>query len=120
MAGAEKVARHFPFVIGRAPQADLRLEEDGVWDRHICLDMDPQQRISLSVQSDASALVNGEAVQSHFLRNGDLIDLGGARIRFGFSAVQQRSLRLREALTWLGLAGLCLGQIALIYWLLGY
>ena len=39
-------------------------------------------------------------------------------MRFGLSATRQRSLRLREALTWLALAGLCFGQVALIYWLL--
>ena len=45
MAGTEQVARRFPFRIGRSAEADLRLEDDGVWDDHLELSVkinDPQ------------------------------------------------------------------------------
>jgi len=38
-------------------------------------------------------------------------------MHFALSPTRHRSLRIREALTWIALAALCLGQIALIYWL---
>jgi len=61
--------------------------------------------------------VNGQRVQEAVLRNGDLIEAGSVKMRFGLSPAPQHSLRLREGLTWFALAVLCLGQVALIYWL---
>jgi len=40
-------------------------------------------------------------------------------MQFGLSPTRHRSLRLREVLTWIAFALLCLGQVALIYWLPG-
>jgi hypothetical protein len=39
--------------------------------------------------------------------------------RFSLSPTRQDSLRFREAATWTALGALCLGQVWLIYWLLG-
>ena len=41
LAGDETEARHFPFRVGRAPGADLRLEDPGVWEAHLELQRQP-------------------------------------------------------------------------------
>ena len=65
------------------------------------------------------ASLNHLPVRQASLRNGDLIELGAVQLQFGLSPTRHRSLRLREVLTWIALGLLCLGQVALIYWLPG-
>ena len=115
VAGKTVAARRFPFSIGRHKAADLCLEEPGVWDRHLRLDLQPMEGITLTVAPDARATVNGLSVQSARLRAGDVIQIGAVRLRFGLAATRQRDLRLREGLTWLALAALCAAQLGLIY-----
>jgi pSer/pThr/pTyr-binding forkhead associated (FHA) protein len=117
-AGTAWVARRFPVRIGRSSAADLQLEESGVWAEHLELDFDPAEGIVLSAQPDALATVNGQPVRQTVLRNGDTIEIGSLRMQFWLSETRQAELRLREWLTWAGLAAVSLGQIGLIYWLL--
>ena len=117
-AGTVWVARRFPVRVGRAAQADLQLEEDGVWDQHLQLDFNPAEGIVLSAQSNALVAVNGQPAQQTILRNGDAIDIGSIKVQFWLSETRQRGLRFREVLTWAGIAAISLGQVALIYWLL--
>ena len=117
-AGTQTVARHFPFPVGRSPKAALTLDDDGVWDRHLEVDLRPAVGAVLVASGEAFTTVNGERVSEVVLQNGDIIELGCVKLRFGLSATRQRSLRLRETLTWIGLAVLCLAQVALIYWAL--
>ena len=116
-AGTLWVARRFPFQLGRSPQAALVLEEPGVWDRHAEFTLRPGEGVMVSATTDASIIVNGQPVRQAVLRNGDLLEAGSVKLRFGLAPTRQHGLRLREAMTWLGLAALCLGQVALIYWL---
>ena len=118
MAGAEGLARHFPFRIGRAPSSGFRVDDDGVWDSHLEIALTDGEGFVLSVASGALASVNGRGVQTALLRNGDLIEVGAAQIRFSLGPARPRGLRPREFLTWAALAALSLGQVALIYWLL--
>jgi pSer/pThr/pTyr-binding forkhead associated (FHA) protein len=117
-AGATWNARRFPVRIGRSAHADLQLEEDGIWERHLMLDFNPAEGLILSAEPNALASVNGESVQQTVLRNGDLIELGSLKLQFWLSETRQRGLRLRESLTWAGIGVVCLGQGALIYWVL--
>jgi len=117
-AGRVCEARRFPFRIGRSPPSDLLLEEEGVWDRHLVLHLEPKQGFRLQAEPRCFVAVNGEQVQETRLANGDLISFGAVRMRFSLSPPGQRSLRLREILTWLSLALFGLGQVAIIYWLL--
>ena len=117
-AGTAWVARRFPVRIGRSSAADLQLEESGVWDQHLQLDFDPVEGIVLSAQPDALATVNGQPVHQTILRNGDTIDIGSLKMQFWLSETRQAELRLREGLTWAGIAAISFGQIGLIYWLL--
>ena len=115
MAGTEIVARHFPFRIGRSPASHLVLNDPGVWEQHATVSLDPSRAFQLQTQADAFAVVNAERTQNSTLRNGDLFELGSVKLGFSLSSAAQRSLRLREALTWIGIAVLCLAQILLIY-----
>jgi hypothetical protein len=117
-AGTAWAARRFPVRIGRSTAADLQLEEEGVWDQHLQLDFDRAQGIVLSARAEAPARVNGQPVHDAVLRNGDEIEMGSLRLQFWLSETRQYGFRLREVFTWLGIAGLTLGQVVLIYLLL--
>ncbi len=117
-AGTVWLARRFPVRIGRAAAADLQLDESGVWDQHLQLDLSPGKGFVLSAQPDALASVNGQPVHKALLRNGDAIDIGSVKMQFWLGETRQRGVRFREGLTWAGLAIVTLGQVGLIYWLL--
>jgi len=118
MAGASWSARRFPVRIGRSPKADLQIEESGVWDEHIQIELNPVEGFRLRAQPNAVAVVNSQPANDIVLRNGDLIQIGSSRMQFWLSETRQRGLRFREWLTWTGIAAISLGQVALIYWLL--
>ncbi len=117
-AGFSWETRRFPVRIGRAPDADLQLEEPGVWSRHARLSLQPGAGFVLGAESAAAVLVNGEPVTEARLRNGDTIELGAVKLRFWLTPTEQRNQRLREWLAWAGIALVSLGQVALVYWLL--
>lgn len=117
-AGTAAVARRFPFIVGRSEQSHFRVDAPGVWDRHFELQLDREGTISLRALPNALVILNGEKVAQCPLHNGDTIEIGSAKMRFWLSETRQRALWPREALTWLGLALLSLGQIAVIYFLL--
>ena len=117
-AGTSWVARRFPVRVGRAPKDNLQLEEDGVWDQHCQLQLSRTEGFLLLARPEAPALVNGHPAERVLLRSGDLIQLGSVKLQFWLSANRQAALGLREWLTWIGIAGICLGQVGLIYWLL--
>ncbi len=118
MAGASFGARRFPVRVGRSAKADLRLEDEGVWDRHLRLEFNRREGVVLHAEANALAAVNGQPLEAVPLRNGDVIQLGSATLQFWLAEARQTALGIREAMTWLGIAAVCLGQIALIYWVL--
>jgi len=117
-AAVREDVRRFPFRVGRSDSSDLVVQADGVWDHHLELDFDPARGILVSARSGALLTVNGEAVDQARLANGDLVGLGAASLRFGFSPLRQRRMWVGEAMVWLSLVALTAGQLALIYWLL--
>jgi pSer/pThr/pTyr-binding forkhead associated (FHA) protein len=117
-AGTSWVARRFPVRIGRSPDSDLQIDDPGVWDQHLKIELRRGQGFVLSTQGDALASVNAQRVQETVLRNGDTIEIGASKLQFWLGQTRQRGLRLREWLTWSALAAICLGQIALIYFYL--
>jgi hypothetical protein len=118
MAGGHCDVRHFPFLIGRSQASDCRIEEEGVWEQHLRILVDTTKGFVLSVQPDAMASVNGQLVREAVLRNGDIISMGASQIRFLMGPTRQRGFKWREYATWFAFGLLCLGQIALIYWLM--
>jgi pSer/pThr/pTyr-binding forkhead associated (FHA) protein len=117
-AGTIWVSRRFPVRIGRSPGIDLQLEEDGVWDQHFQLDFRPPDGFLLTSHPDARTSINDKLVQRTFLRNGDTIEIGAAKIDFSLSESVQGGLRFREWATWAAIAVISLAQIAVIYVLL--
>jgi predicted component of type VI protein secretion system len=118
MAGAEHVARHFPFRIGRSPAANLQLQDDGVWDQHLELAFDSVAGFVLTAAPDALAAINGQPVRQAVLRNGDVMEIGALKIRFWLGAVRQYRLGIREWLVWTACVLILAGEAALIYRLL--
>ena len=117
-AGSQWVARRFPVRIGRSAKADLRLDDPGVWDQHLLILLKPKEGYFLQAEKDALISVNGQPLESSLLRNGDSIEFGASRIQFWLAESHQRGLGSREWLTWVGVALISLGQVALVYWLL--
>jgi hypothetical protein len=115
MAGTERVARHFPFSIGRAASANLQLDDHGIWDRHLELLFEPATGFVLNTHPPALASINGQSFQQAVLRNGDAIEIGAIKIRFWLGETRQRSLRPREWLTWIAFALVLALQFFLIY-----
>lgn len=118
MAGTEHVARHFPFRIGRSPRADLRVEDDGVWDEHLELAFRASEGFVVTAHPNAVASINGDTFREAVLRNGDAIEMGALKMRFWLGQTRQRSLVPREALTWIGFGLILTLQLYLIYLLI--
>ena len=117
-AGSDVTVREFPFVIGRGTAAGLRLDDAGVWDSHLEIRFDRRNGFSFQAGPNALTLVNGERVETGVMRNGDVIELGSAQLRFWLARTQQKTLQVREALTWTALFAIFALQIGLICWLL--
>ena len=118
-AGSQALARRFPFRVGRAAQNDLQLDDAGIWDSHLTLELHrANKRFVLAVAPNAIAAVNDQPIESTPLRNGDIISLGSVKIQFWLGPVGQRGLRLRELFVWILLALVVFSQFILIYWLL--
>jgi len=116
-AGAQSAARRFPFCIGRAAENELQLVDDGVWHKHLTLEFNRQNGFTLATAPNALTTVNGEPVQTAVLKNGDIINVGSAKLQFWLAAASQRSLSPREAFVWMLLMAVTAAQFALIYWL---
>ena len=116
-AGARMEARRFPFHIGRAAGNDLELDDNGVWDRHVSVEFDPQSGFRLASAPEAIVAVNGAVVKEQALRNGDVITAGSARIQFWLAAARQGNLRLRENAVWALITLVTIAQFVLLYWL---
>ncbi|HEX5221158.1 MAG TPA: FHA domain-containing protein [Verrucomicrobiae bacterium] len=117
-AGVFWNARRFPVRIGRASGSDLRLDDDGVWEEHFQLSLNPAEGFAVTVHPGAIVTVNQAPVQTARLRNGDIITAGSAKLCFRIADNRQRGLRLREWFVWTLIVTVCLSQVALIYWLL--
>ena len=117
-AGASVVARRFPFYVGRAADSGLRLEDEGVFERHFRILLKPAEGFLVAGEPNAVTAVNNQPVAEARLRAGDTIQAGSVSLAFALSPARQRSLRLREISVWLILALLCLAEVAVIYWLL--
>jgi len=107
-----------PVRIGRAADCQLRLEEIGVWDYHVELDLDRDDSFLLRPASEASTLVNDEPLKErHKLANGDTIILGDTKVQFLIGPVRQQLSGTRETLCWMVLTAFMAAQVWLIRWL---
>ena len=115
-AGSLWEARRFPVRIGRSANANLQIEQAGVWDDHLKVGAEPDGFV-LETQGSALASINGQPVQRAVLRNGDTIEMGSAKLQFWLSEARQRGQGVREAFVWGVIVAVCLAQIALVYWM---
>lgn len=113
-AGSRVAASRFPFRIGRDPENDLPLDDDGVWDRHIVLEFRRKEGFRLAAAPDAIAAVNSQPAGEVLLRNGDIITLGSAKLQFWIAPAGQRGLRLRENCVWALLLLVAVSELVLI------
>jgi len=116
-AGDNHIIRRFPYLIGRAPENNLCLDESGVWDRHLTLNFQREEGFTMETLAEALATVNGQLQKSARLRNGDVISVGSAKLQFWLAPVPLRDLHLRELLVWFTVAAILAGQVVLIYWI---
>ena len=117
-AGSLWEARRFPVRIGRAANANLQIEEAGVWDDHLKIGIEPNEGFMAETQANAFASINGQSIQRAALRNGDTLDLGSVKLQFWLSEARQRGQTLRETFVWTLITLVCLAQIGLVYWLM--
>jgi FHA domain-containing protein len=117
-AGTSWAARRFPVQVGRSPEATLQLEENGVWDEHFTIDFKAREGFLIESMPNAAVAVNAIPVEQTFLRNGDIIDAGGVKLRFWLGETRQAGLDFRDYLTWIAIGLISLGQVGLVYWLL--
>ena len=111
-------ARRFPVRIGRSPKSDLQLEEPGVWDEHLKIELQPAEGFTVETLPNAVATLNGQPIQHSLVRNGDTIEIGSVKLQFWLSEAQQRTQSVREVFVWTVIILICLVQIALVYWLI--
>ena len=114
MAGETILARRFPFNVGRAPENDLCLEDDGVWEYHLAIEFDKAEGFVMGTAPDALTAVNDQLQPSARLKNGDVISFGSTKIQFWLAPAKQRGLRSREIFIWLLLAGATVAQIVML------
>ena len=115
MAGLTRKASHFPWCIGRSPQADCSLDDAGVWERHAEVTLSPESGFQIELQPGATGSLNGRSFQTAALRNGDTLDFGGAKMQFWLSETVPRDWRWREWLFWVFLSAIAAFQVLLIY-----
>jgi hypothetical protein len=116
--GTSYTLSSFPCVIGRGANADVRLEESGVWERHLQIDLASRGAFTLKALPEAKVAVNSCPLEDTVLRNGDLIEAGSIKMQFWLAPARQRGLAAREWLTWVCVAALCVLQVVIIYALL--
>lgn len=71
-----------PFVIGRADNCDLVLDNQLVSRSHAVIETNGNSVTIRDLQSHNGTYVNGVKVERAWLKNGDEIRLGGSQIRF--------------------------------------
>lgn len=117
VAGSETEVDRLPLRIGRAPDADVRIESAGVWEHHFTVERTLDGRVGLLANPECLTLVNGAPAGRVNLRNGDLLEFGDVRGQFWLAPAVPEGLRAREAAAWLCIAGLGLVQVWACWWL---
>ncbi|HTG44504.1 MAG TPA: FHA domain-containing protein [Verrucomicrobiae bacterium] len=114
--GQACVCGKFPFIIGRAPQADLRLLSPGVWDIHAEVQRDSETgKLAIQAKGEALLLINGARFERRLLVPGDQVQIGGASFAVTFSPATQSALAGHEGLVW-GILVLVTGLQIFILW----
>jgi predicted component of type VI protein secretion system len=117
-AGTSWGARRFPVQIGRSADCSLQLDDAGVWDRHLQIDLVRGEGFVVTTHANALLSIGGQPVQRQALRNGDTLVIGAVSLQFWLARTRQSGLGFREVLTWGAIGAISLAQVSLVYWLL--
>lgn len=112
-SGRTVIVGQFPFLIGRSAKAGLSISDPGVWEQHVTLRQQENGSFELIPEKGAVVTVDGKPIETHALRNGDVFDCGGARIRFWIAPGRARSLVGRELAVWIGIGLVVLAEVLL-------
>ncbi len=110
-AVTQHLAEAFPYQIGRSSQADLRLQEPGVFENHASIVPSEKARFVVQTEGESLLLRNGEPVRRVQLAPGDEFLIGSARILVSLAPAKQKRLAASEAAVWLLLAGVMASQV---------
>ncbi|MEO1766008.1 FHA domain-containing protein [Thiobacter aerophilum] len=76
------------FVIGRRPNCDIQINDQGVSKEHAVILTVGNDQILEDLKSTNGTLVNGRRIERHILQNGDVIEVGRYKIKY----VNQKAL----------------------------
>jgi len=85
VSGAVSIGKMYPLehqlAIGRSPQCQVQLDEEGVSRRHAVFELTPEGNVQIvDLDSRNGTFVNGSPVSRETLRDGDKIQIGGTTI----------------------------------------
>jgi len=106
--------KKYPFVIGKNQEAHLRLSDAGIWDDHLAIDLTPGESPTVKRMGDGSVSVNSEPIESMTLRNGDIITIGAAQLRFNSTPAKRKSLVFQNSASWIALILVVILEIFLV------
>lgn len=116
--GRSESIRRFPAIIGRCVSSNLRIEENGVWDRHFEIDLKDTSEFRVRALANAKVYVNGDLAEESVLRVGDVVQAGSCKVEFSLDRTQPNPLGLRETLVYVAFGVLLLSQLSLVIWIL--
>ncbi len=114
-AGTTRKLDCFPASIGRAASAAIQLQDAGVWDQHLALELDAEEGFFAKVSPDALASLNGQAFRREKLRNGDLLEMGAVKLQFWIDGAPQSNLAWRERFLWVFVLAIVAAEAILLW-----
>lgn len=88
-----------------------------MWESHASIELTADGFFRLIALSEGLVCVEGLSVTEARVKNGDIIDIGAAKMVFHLARAQQRGLAIREGFLWLILLTLPIGELLLMFWL---
>lgn len=104
----------FPCVIGRGSRCDIRLNEPGIWVEHAEITLQPDNSFRIEKKGDGSLLLKGEAITQAEIHAGDIIDLGGVKLRFRLAPVHPGAQSVGDWLFWGSVALVVVAMVTLM------
>ncbi len=115
-SGSHLLIPRLPACVGRSREVEVPLSGPGVWDRHFDLVTTPEGRVALRTIGEARVMIDSVSVTERPLRNGELLEVGGIKLRFLIVESSQQPLTAREFSVW-ALATAIVGlQGYLVWW----
>jgi pSer/pThr/pTyr-binding forkhead associated (FHA) protein len=68
-------------IIGSSPPCEIRLQDEGVEDRHASIRFSSNQWILTDLDSENGTFLNGKRIYRHELKDGDKIIIGKSLLR---------------------------------------